>query len=84
MSHLISAGDRDHLGIWIALGAAKLRRPDLVGGAQREQRHPSAAWLDHDYPLAPAERQTADPGDIGFGHRPTDPRSASTATGPSG
>jgi hypothetical protein len=49
------AGDRDHLGIEIALGAPELRWPNLVGGGQREQRHSDATRLDHHHPLAPDE-----------------------------
>jgi hypothetical protein len=57
------AGDRDHLAIEIAGVVAKLRRPNLVCSAQRAQRHARPTRLDHHHPLAPAERQTADPDD---------------------
>src|SRR5437868_5817255 len=48
-------GDGDHLGIHFALGSSELRRPNLFCGAQREQRHPGAARLNHHRPLAPTE-----------------------------
>ena len=48
-------GDGDHLGIGLTLGDAELRSPNLLCGAQCEQRHPGTARLYHDHPLAPAE-----------------------------
>jgi len=65
-------GDRDHLGIEIAFVVAKLRRPNLVCGAQREQRHSGPARFDQHHPLAPAECQPADAGDTSLGHCGTD------------
>jgi hypothetical protein len=47
-------GDRDHLGVELALGHAELRRPNLFCRTQSEKRHSSAARLDDDHPLAPA------------------------------
>ena len=47
--------DCHHLGIEIPLGAAELWCPNFACGAQCEQRHPGAARLDNDHPLAPAE-----------------------------
>src|SRR6516162_5972090 len=46
--------DRDHLGVELAFGHAELRRPNLLCGTQSEKRHPRAARLDDDHPLAPA------------------------------
>jgi hypothetical protein len=47
-------GDRDHLGVELALGHAELRRPNLLCRTQSEKRHSCAARLDDDHPLAPA------------------------------
>jgi hypothetical protein len=47
-------GERDHLGVKLALGHAELRRPNLLCRTQSEKRHSSAARLDDDHPLAPA------------------------------
>jgi len=63
---------RDHLGIKIVVGAAELRRPNFVVGVQCEQCHPDTARLNHDHPLAPAQRQAANPGDPGLRHRGAD------------
>ena len=38
----------------LAFGHAELRRPNLLCGTQSEKRHPCAARLDDDHPLAPA------------------------------
>src|ERR1700732_1340263 len=61
-------GDGDHLGIGLTLGDAELRSPNLLCGAQCEQRHPDTARLYHDHPLAPAEGKAPDPDDSGLGH----------------
>src|SRR6516165_6616625 len=47
-------GEPLHLGFELAFGHAELRRPNLLCGTQSEKRHPRAARLDDDHPLAPA------------------------------
>src|SRR5207253_2371966 len=56
------AGDRHSLGIKLALEAVKLRCPDFLGGAQRDQRESLAPWLDQHYALAAAEREASQTG----------------------
>ena len=51
---MIALAIADHLGVELALGHAKLRRPNVLCGTQSEERHPGAARLDDDHPLAPA------------------------------
>ncbi|HYZ43007.1 MAG TPA: hypothetical protein VE687_20605, partial [Stellaceae bacterium] len=53
--------DCHHLGIEIALGAAKLWGPDFACSAQPKQRHPGTARLYHDHSLAPAEGKAPEP-----------------------
>jgi hypothetical protein len=57
-------GNCHHLGIEVALGAAGDARTSSA--AQREQRHPSTAWLDDDHPLTPAEGEPPEPDNPSF------------------
>jgi len=66
-------GDCHHLDIEIALGAGELRRPNLARGAQCEQRHPRAAWLDDDHPLTPAQGEAPNADNTCLRHRRADP-----------
>jgi alkanesulfonate monooxygenase SsuD/methylene tetrahydromethanopterin reductase-like flavin-dependent oxidoreductase (luciferase family) len=58
----------EHLKMFAPLGFVPGITPAQIE-AVAQRRHAAAAQLDHHHPLAPAERQTADPGDTGFhGH----------------
>src|SRR6516225_8010810 len=52
----------------------RIARPNLIGGAQREQCHPASTRLEQDDPLTPAERQTPYSDDTCLGHRRADYR----------
>lgn len=50
-------GDGNHLWIDLTIDVIELRRPDLLGRAECDQRQAGAAWLDQNHPLAAAEGQ---------------------------
>ena len=62
-------GDRDHVGIRMAVGLAEFRPAHLVGAEQRAHQHPAAMRLDEHLPLAARQHDAADADPAGFFHR---------------
>ena len=62
-------GDRDHVGVGMAVSIAELRPAHFVGAAQRAHQHAAAIRLDKHLPLAARQHDTADTDAPGLFHR---------------